>query len=217
MTEAEWLACKDSRAMLAFLRGKVSDRKARWFACACARRVRWTHESADCRAVLHAAERFADGLIGAEELEAAADYECDEDPVLDAAAVPRCAAERAAFIAQCCIGDGGTNEVGTPYYWKRVHAESAVQAHLIRCVFGNPFRPMTFTAACVTATAAGLAAAAYAERKLPSGELDPVRLAVLSDALEEAGCADAELLAHLRSPGPHIRGCWPVDLILGRK
>jgi hypothetical protein len=49
---------------------------------------------------------------------------------------------------------------------------------------------------------------------LHSGHLDNARLAVLSDALEEAGCDDA-ILSHLRSPGPHVRGCWAVDLCLG--
>ena len=48
---------------------------------------------------------------------------------------------------------------------------------------------------------------------LPSGELDPTRLAILGDALEEAG-SGAELLEHLRTPGPHVRGCYVVDLIL---
>ena len=70
--------------------------------------------------------------------------------------------------------------------------------------------------ACPTSTVVALANAAYDERELPSGHLDPARLAVLSDALEEAGCADADLLAHLRSPGPHVRGCWALDLVLGK-
>jgi hypothetical protein len=43
------------------------------------------------------------------------------------------------------------------------------------------------------------------------------RLAVLADALEEAGCADADILSHLRGPGPHVRGCWVVDLLLGKE
>jgi hypothetical protein len=59
-----------------------------------------------------------------------------------------------------------------------------------------------------------LAEAAYQERLLPSGELDPQRLAVLADALEEAG-AEGDLLAHLRGPGPHVRGCWALDAALG--
>jgi hypothetical protein len=48
----------------------------------------------------------------------------------------------------------------------------------------------------------------------PPGEMDPVHLAVLADALEEAGFADPEMLAHLRGPGPHERGCWAVDAVL---
>jgi hypothetical protein len=43
------------------------------------------------------------------------------------------------------------------------------------------------------------------------------RLVVLADALEEAGCQDWEFLAHLRGPGPHVRGCWALDLILDER
>jgi hypothetical protein len=64
---------------------------------------------------------------------------------------------------------------------------------------------------------ASLAAAAYEERLPLNGTLDPARLAVLSDALEEAGCADEAILSHLRSPGPHVRGCWALDLVLGKQ
>jgi hypothetical protein len=59
-----------------------------------------------------------------------------------------------------------------------------------------------------------LAKAAYDERALPSGELDPVRLTVLADGLEEAGCTNADILNHLRGPGPHWRGCFALDAIL---
>lgn len=52
------------------------------------------------------------------------------------------------------------------------------------------------------------------ERQLPSGHLDAGRLAILADALEEGGGANADILSHCRSPGPHVRGCWVVDLIL---
>lgn len=54
------------------------------------------------------------------------------------------------------------------------------------------------------------------EGRTGSGLLDPTRLMVTADALEEAGCCDAALLGHLRGPGPHIRGCWAVDLLTGR-
>jgi hypothetical protein len=54
------------------------------------------------------------------------------------------------------------------------------------------------------------------ERDLPSGHLDAARLAILADMLEEAGCCDADLLGHLRAAGPHVRGCWPLDALMGR-
>jgi hypothetical protein len=90
------------------------------------------------------------------------------------------------------------------------------QADVLRCIFGNPFRPVSLNAAWITPTVTSLATVAYEERALPSGELDPVRLAVLADALEEAGCDSAEILNHLRGPGPHVRGCWAVDALLGK-
>ena len=62
-----------------------------------------------------------------------------------------------------------------------------------------------------------LARAAYEERELPSGHLDNARLGVLSDALEEAGCTDEALLGHLRGAGPHVRGCWALDLVLAKE
>ena len=95
--------------------------------------------------------------------------------------------------------------------------EFGQQAVLFRDLFGNPFRDATFDTCWVSPAVALLAQTAYDERTLPSGLLDPARLAVLSDALEEAGCANADLLSHLRSPGPHVRGCWALDLILGKE
>jgi hypothetical protein len=61
-----------------------------------------------------------------------------------------------------------------------------------------------------------LAEGAYEQRDMPAGTLDPARAAVLADALEEAGCADADLLRHLHGPGPHVRGCWALDFILAK-
>jgi hypothetical protein len=85
----------------------------------------------------------------------------------------------------------------------------------MRDVVGNPYRPTAFDPAWRTSTVVALAEAAYEERLLPSGELDPSRLAVLADALEEVG-ADAAVVAHLRGDGPHVRGCWALDLLTGR-
>jgi hypothetical protein len=93
-------------------------------------------------------------------------------------------------------------------------------AHLLRCIFGPlPFRTVTLDPAIRTwndATVVRLAQAAHDERQMPAGTLDNGRLAILADALEEAGCTDADILNHLRRPGPHVRGCWVVDAILGK-
>ena len=61
-----------------------------------------------------------------------------------------------------------------------------------------------------------MATAAYEVRTLPAGTLDPDRLAILADALEDAGCTNADVLDHCRGAGPHVRGCWVVDLLLGK-
>jgi hypothetical protein len=90
-------------------------------------------------------------------------------------------------------------------------------AHWLRCIFGNPFRPVSLAPAWLTPAVLKLAQAAYDDRILPPGHLDNTRLAVLADALEEAGCTDPDILSHVRGPGPHVRGCWPVDLLLGKE
>jgi hypothetical protein len=95
-----------------------------------------------------------------------------------------------------------------------VGREREAQAVLLRDVIGNPFRRAADWP-WLTPTIASLARAAYDERALPAGTLDPARLAVLADAIEEAGCSDVEVVSHLRGPGPHVRGCWVVDQLLG--
>jgi hypothetical protein len=95
----------------------------------------------------------------------------------------------------------------------------AYQIKTLYCIFGNPFCPVSILPTVLTwndAAVVRLAQAAYDERHLPSGTLDNGRLAVLADALEEAGCTDADILGHLRGPGPHVRGCWAVDLCLDK-
>jgi hypothetical protein len=99
---------------------------------------------------------------------------------------------------------------------RALQAVHQAQIALLRDVCGDPFRPPTLDPACLTTTVSALAQAAYENRFRPSGHLYPSRLGVLSDALEEAGCTDQVLLSHLRSPGPHVRGCHILDLILGK-
>jgi hypothetical protein len=99
-------------------------------------------------------------------------------------------------------------------------SERAEQAILLRDLFGPlPFRPVAVEDGRLAwngGTVRRLAEAAYQERSRPGGTLDNARLGVLADALEEAGCRDGQLLDHLRGPGPHARGCWVVDAVLGK-
>jgi hypothetical protein len=95
-------------------------------------------------------------------------------------------------------------------------AEAERQTRLVIEVFGNPFRLVTLNTAWQTPTILALAQAAYDNRILPAGTLELDRLAVLADALEEAGCDNADILNHCRQPGEHVRGCWVVDLTLGK-
>jgi hypothetical protein len=101
-----------------------------------------------------------------------------------------------------------------------IEAARTEQAALLRDIFGNPFCPPPPLDPGWLAWGGGtvkrLAEAAYEERELPSGHLDPARLAVLADALEESGCGAPGLLGHLRDPGPHVRGCHVLDLLLGK-
>jgi hypothetical protein len=87
------------------------------------------------------------------------------------------------------------------------------QAGLLRCIFGNPFRPVTFDPAIQQwngGAAVILATEMYESRNFS-------RAPLLADRLEYASVSDDQLLDHLRGPGPHTRGCFAVDLVLGRE
>src|SRR5262249_55224546 len=86
---------------------------------------------------------------------------------------------------------------------------AALHASLFRGIFGNPFRPVTIDPSSLTSTVVGLAGGIYADRAFD-------RLPILADALQDAGCDNANVLDHCRGPGPHVRGCWVVDLLLGK-
>jgi hypothetical protein len=81
---------------------------------------------------------------------------------------------------------------------------------LLRDVFGNPFRPVALDAYWLEPKVVALAQEIYDHRAFD-------RLPALAFALEEAGCTNAEILAHCRGPGPHVRGCWVLDLVLGKE
>jgi hypothetical protein len=88
-------------------------------------------------------------------------------------------------------------------------AEHREQTALVQCLFGNPFRPRPTCDAWLTGEVRALADGVYAERAFD-------RMPLLADALEASGCTNADLIEHCRSGREHARGCWVVDLLLGK-
>jgi hypothetical protein len=229
MTEAEWLAGTDPTPMLEFLRDSdiARDRKLRLFAAACCRRA-WTLLGAGGRAAVEASERFADGSASEAELRAAieANRGCHDTTARAAVDYAAVGAWRpaVALLAAVCGHQPRTDPspADSAVLARERASQERAQADLLRCVLGPlPFRPSPPLPPAVLAwndgTVRRLAQAAYEERQLPEGTLDAARLALLADALLDAACEDEELMAHCRGSGPHVRGCWAVDLILGRE
>jgi hypothetical protein len=217
VNEAEWLSCAEPTAMLESLAGKVSSRKLRLFACAGSRAV-W-HQLSDerCRKAAEAAERFADGERTKREL---ANIRVAADQAqYEAWSASRSTKQEALWITTLWPYWASFDPVETDYFLRNRLAdgllEKPAQAALLREVLGNPFPAVVADPSWSSKEVRSLAEAAYRERSLPSGALDPVRLSVLADALEDAG-AEGALVGHLRSRGPHVRGCFAVDCVLGK-
>ncbi len=177
------------------------------------------------RRAVEVAERYADGLYSSHRLpqvyEAASTAAVGFPSESVQFAAGRAAADAArsypppvrGMLARAADAAAGAAAGASP-------AEPPLQADLLRDVVGPlPFRPVRIDPAWLESNdriVVRVASAIYEERYLPSGHLDTARLAILADALEEAGATDEELLAHLRGPGPHVRGCFAVDAILGK-
>lgn len=223
MTETDWLACTTNPArMLHFLNGKTRDRKFRLFAVACCRSIlrRLPAHTVEVEEVIGVAEKFAEGVTAGVDLLAIWRRTLlwdDEDRSASQACLPeaRWAAEESAIAATRIALE----------YWVRSHperrsrearavkrAENVTQVAVLRCIFGNPFRPVTVSPAWLRwndATVPKIAQSIYDDRRFED-------LPILADALEDAGCDNEDILAHCRSEGPHVRGCWVVDLLLGK-
>jgi hypothetical protein len=87
--------------------------------------------------------------------------------------------------------------------------ERGQQTLPLRCIVGNPFRPVALDPSWLTTTVVQLACGIYDDRAFD-------RLPILADALQDAGCDSDSVLSHCRDAGPHARGCWVVDLLLGK-
>ncbi len=216
MTEAEWLACTEPAPMLDFLQHLASERQLRLFAVACCRLVWYLLATDACRHAVDVAERAADGEASAAELGVAhgAIVTTRRTP----GGIPHYTEgrRRAAYDAAWYTSEREMwrfKEVADSVQTLAVRpGVSAEVCHLIRDVFGNPFSPTKLVPVRLDwndGTIIKLAQAIYRDHAFD-------RLPILADALEEAGCADAALLDHCRGPGPHVRGCWVVDLLLSK-
>jgi hypothetical protein len=209
----------------------------RLFACACVRRVWHLNHDERLERVLLGVEAFADSLITARELEplnrlAWEVAEDDQIPslspciacdLMNASEVksPGSAAppgyigggplhsihgRSSAAAAAKGVGLGASD---LQAYHRAQAVEREQQTGLLHDIFGDPFHPATFTATWRTDTAVSLARQMYDSRDFGA-------MPILADVLQDAGCDNEDILNHCRGPGPHVRGCWVVDLVLGR-
>jgi hypothetical protein len=205
MTENDWLECADPTPMLESLRGKVSDRKLRLFACTFCRLLPVpAYYPEKFRIALQrgtqAAEEYANGILNDDQANGVL-----EETLLATAigggshplifAVGRSLWPNAAETAQ---------EIA------RTVRPVAGACGVLRDIFGNPFHPITLDRKWLTPNVVAVAQTIYDQRRFHD-------MPVLADALEEAGCTNADILSHCRSEGPHVRGCWVVDLILAKQ
>lgn len=238
MSEQEWLTCTDEPGiMLGLAEDQIEDeailnRKARLFACACARQVWHLLIDPRSRHAVEVAERYADGAATGTEAEAAfADaIAATEDLAVarDAAAVhgltspERVTAGKAWYVSQCgylCVETNGhipqwAGLVATHSGWEPAPSEEAgkailaAQCDLLREIFGNPFSPVQWSKQWQDPTVTKLAEVIYRDQKFED-------MIILSDALEDAGCDEPEILSHCRGDSRHVPGCWLIDRIRG--
>jgi hypothetical protein len=227
-----WARSHNPDTLLELVRERVPEakRKYRLLAAACCRRA-WAGFDEPRREALRVIERYADGESKYTEVRRAVVGLLNEGH--RSQPIPAQAAHRDAWAAcRGCVsnllgGGWGTSDSDLDEKHGRSHdsqwftAEAwpdarAALCHLIRDAFGHLFEPVALERAWLTSTVLDLANAAYTARDPDAGTLDPFRLAVLADALQDAGCGDGPLLEHLRGPGPHAPGCWALDRLIGK-
>ncbi len=206
MTEEEWLACEAPELMLELLQGKVSDRKLRLLGCWV--QYSWLQDLSDARSrvALGVSERFADGLATEAELDDATHDATEAFRAAVSLYGPEDKRVRGAELALWAAFPGRAHNKAA-VVWT---GDEATAIAYIRDIFGNPFRPITLEPSCVTSTVASLARKMYGTRDFSA-------MPILADALMDAGCSNETILEHCRGPGPHVRGCFAVDLCLGKK
>jgi hypothetical protein len=232
MTEAEWLDPEVSfRDLLRSGDGAMGERKTRLFVCACLRQA-WLLLEEPCRQAVEVAERSADERATEEEVHHAwrksweitllgVGSPANGVALLALASWPRLTAEDVVVgcnrIVNAVLGEAeyrwATGQLGYEEYQGLEGRLRAAQEALFRDIAGNPFRSHRLDPAWLTANDAlvpRLAGEIYDERRW-------AELPVLGDALEDAGCDRGDLIDHCHGPGPHTRGCWVLDRLLGKQ
>jgi hypothetical protein len=231
MTRSEWLKATNPHELLAHLGDNAGDRKLRLVACACARRAWALLRDKRTRKAIEIAERYADGLVVAKKVilaSEAAGSAVEEAPTefdgqiamvgyrvthANTAVAARetlgMVINAAARLArETCLVDAEASKAWTA----AAMAELTAQAKLVRDIFGNPWRSAKLKSSWVQdhkGAVVRLAQTIYDERAFAS-------LPKLAHALEKAGCRDSAILAHCRGTDEHVRGCWVLDLLLGK-
>jgi hypothetical protein len=210
MKEQEWLMSNDHREMLFFLKGKVSVRKLQLYTCACCRLVRWFD-----RDVIEMIEGYADRRVKRKDAMAAVKAAIPKGYI-----DPYCS--YLFWSDKCYYGADIASAFCVPHSVIPRRDEDSVEvkqsqeayyAELLRCIIGNPFRPVVADPGWLIwhdGLVVSMARQMYDSRDFSD-------MPVLADALEEAGCDNADILAHCRSEGSHVRGCWVVDALLGKE
>jgi hypothetical protein len=220
MTEQEWLAYEWPLEPLEFLEGKASERKLRLLTATWCRQI-WRFLNDELRQLVIASEQLADGQItqdafdnaleAVDKLQSPEGNDSEMDAVWFAATSPDapfdCCDNAADAIFVESLAKVGTAAVKEAQAVRAAHLK--VQVSALRDIFGNPFCPVSVKPSWLTSDVVSLAKAIYDERAFD-------RMPIIGDALEEAGCDNADMLNHCRQPGVHVRGCWVVDLVLGK-
>jgi hypothetical protein len=209
-------ALEDSSPMFRKADSKFTDRrnerKLRLLMCACCRRL-WGVLPAPARKAVEAIERLVDAGLPEKERDAveSAAYKAVPQSVWGIEYHPDQAGRwTAAAYLQDLIGYTPKCLRAARATKPEKAAEERAQCDLLRDIFGNPFRPMAFDPTWRTDTAVALAKGMYESRDFGA-------MPILADALQDAGCDNADVLNHCRDEKqPHVRGCWVVDLVLGK-
>ncbi len=205
MTEAEWLASGNPDRMLNYLAPTDKPRRCRLLAVACCRCGQAEIRDPRCHAAIDVAELYADGAAEFADLFDAhtAVLKGGDQTGWDAVA-------REAVRAQPCHFVARTTLLALAFFVGRAGMRRKA-TDFIRDLFGNPFRPVSFSPSWRTDTAVTLARTMYESREFSA-------IPILADALQDAGCDSEDILAHCRDTSlTHVRGCWVTDLVLGKQ